>query len=226
MNVLIIDTETANSVACPLPYDIGYSIVNLETRKVLLERSFIVAEIFFDKELMEQAYFAEKIPQYFKEIKNGKRKVTSITKIRNTARNDMKIHKVKKIGAYNMGFDNRAVKNDVRYISGSFIRWFFPYGTELFCIWNMACSSILSTDEYVNFAIKNNLVSECGNIRTSAEAAYKFIKNNPNFLEEHTGLEDVKIETEILFAILDSKMEYEKKLSPACWRKVQDFAGR
>lgn len=223
MNVMVIDTETANCVECPLPYDVGYQIVNLETGEVLTEKSFVVAEIFFDKELMEQAYFADKIPQYWKEIKEGKRKVMGIFNVRKAIINDMKKFDVHKVGAYNMGFDKRATNNDIRYISGSFLRWFFPYGTEFFCIWNMACTSILDTKDFADFAVKNGFVSEHGNIQTSAEIAYRYITGKTDFEEAHTGLEDVKIEREILLAVLRSGMEYNENPYSACWRRVQHW---
>lgn len=222
MNVLVIDTETANSVEQPLPYDVGYAIVNTFTGEILVKRSYVVAEIFFDKELMKEAYFAEKIPQYWKDIKSKKRIVKSICNIRKIIREDMKKFKVVEVGAYNMGFDNRATKNDVRFITGSMIKWFFPYGTKFFCIWHMACTSFLNTLDYINFAIKNNFVSEVGNIQTSAECAYRYLTNNPTFEESHTGLEDVKIEIAILLKCLTTGDE-EMKSNPysACWRNVQ-----
>lgn len=221
MNVLVIDTETANSVEQPLPYDVGYAIVDTSTGEILVKRSFVVAEIFFDKELMKEAYFAEKIPQYWRDIKAKKRVIKPICKIRRFIRADMEEFNVKKVGAYNMGFDNRATRNDIRFISGSMVRWFFPYGTEFFCIWNMACTSILSTEEYVNFAIKNNFISESGNIQTGAEIVYKYITQNVDFVENHTGLEDVLIEIDIMMAVLKSKMEYHDRIYSACWRAVQ-----
>ena len=221
MNVLIIDTETANSVEQPMPYDVGYAIVDTETGEILTEKSFVVAEIFFDKELMAGAYFAEKIPQYWKDIKSKKRIVKSIFNIRKTIKADMEKYEVSRIGAYNMGFDNRATRNDIRYISGSLVKWFFPYNTEFFCIWNMACSSILNTENYIFFALEHGFVSEHNNIQTSAETAYRYLKNEINFEESHTGLEDVKIEIEIMLAVLRSGMEYSDKIYSACWQKVQ-----
>ena len=221
MNVLIIDTETANSVEQPLPYDVGYAIVNMETGEIYTEKSFVVAEIFFDDELMKGAYFADKIPQYWEDIKAKKRIVKSICSIRREIKKDMQTYSVSKVGAYNMGFDNRATKNDVRFISGSMVRWFFPFGTEFFCIWNMACTSILNTADYVRFALDNGFVSEHNNIQTSAEIAYRFLKNDINFLESHTGLEDVKIEIEIMLAVLRSNMEYSDRIYSACWQTVQ-----
>ena len=221
MNVLVIDTETANSVEQPLPYDVGYAIVNTETGEIYTEKSFVVAEIFFDDELMKGAYFADKIPQYWEDIKAKKRIVKSICNIRREIKKDMQTYSVSKVGAYNMGFDNRATKNDVRFISGSMVRWFFPFGTEFFCIWNMACTSILNTADYVRFALDNGFVSEHNNIQTSAENAYRFLKNNVDFSESHTGLEDVKIEIEIMLAVLRSNMKYSDRIYSACWQTVQ-----
>ena len=221
MNVLVIDTETANSVEQPLPYDVGYAIVNTETGEIYTEKSFVVAEIFFDDELMKGAYFADKIPQYWEDIKAKKRIVKSICNIRREIKKDMQTYSVSKVGAYNMGFDNRATKNDVRFISGSMVRWFFPFGTEFFCIWNMACTSILNTADYVRFALDNGFVSEHNNIQTSAENAYRFLKNDIDFSESHTGLEDVKIEIEIMLAVLRSNMEYSDRIYSACWQIVQ-----
>ena len=221
MNVLVIDTETANTIEQPMPYDVGYAIVDTESGEILTEKSFVVAEIFFDKELMSGAYFAEKIPQYWDDIKAGKRIAKSIFNIRKAIKADMEKYNVTKVGAYNMGFDNRATKNDIRYISSSLVKWFFPFKTEFFCIWNMACTSILNTENYVRFALGNGFVSPHNNIQTSAEIAYRYLTNQTDFVESHTGLEDVKIEIEIMLSALRSGLDYSDKINSACWQKVQ-----
>lgn len=221
MNVLVIDTETANSVEQPLPYDVGYAILDTKTGEIRIEKSFVVAEIFLDKELMKGAYYAEKVPHYWDDLKAGTRIMKTICNIRREIKADMEKYNVTKVGAYNMGFDNRATRNDVRYISGSMIKWFFPFGTEFFCIWNMACTSILNTENYVRFALENDFVSEHNNIQTSAEVAYRYITKETTFVESHTGLEDVRIEIEIMLAVLRSEMKYNDKIYSACWRTVQ-----
>lgn len=221
MNVLVIDTETTNDIKQPLPYDVGYAVVNIDTGDIIVKRSFVVAEIWFDKELMEQAYFAEKIPQYWKDIKENKRIIKGIWNIRKQIQKDMKENNVVKVGAYNMAFDKRATNNDVRYITGSLIRWFFPYDTEFFCIWSMACSSILHTKEFVEFAKNNNYISDKGNVRTNAEVCYKYITGKTDFAESHTGLEDVMIEVSIMLFIINSKMNFNSDINYGCWRWVQ-----
>lgn len=223
MNIMIADTETANSIEQPMPYDLGYRILDADTFETLVERSFVIYEIFMDAELMSSAYYAEKVPQYWKDIKNGKRRLVRINTARRIVAEDMKKYGVKSVGAYNMGFDKRAVKNDIRFITASALRWFFPYGTEYFCIWNMACTSILQTSEYIEFCLKNGLLSEKGNILTSAEAVYKYLIQDADFVESHTGLEDVAIETEIFRAVIESGLEYDKKVAANPWMKVKKF---
>lgn len=218
---LIIDTETANGLEQPLPYDVGYIIFDDETAEIMVERSYIVAEIFFDAELMNGAYYAEKIPQYWDDIKNGKRKIARISSIRRIIAADCKKYNIRLVGAYNMGFDRRAVKNDIRFCTGSALRWFFPYNIEYFDVWTMACTSILRTEDYIFWAMENGLVSAKGNIQTSAEAVYKYITKDNSFCESHTGLEDARIEKEIYMAIRNSSFAYDDSINGGCWQKVR-----
>jgi hypothetical protein len=218
---LVIDTETCNTIEQPLPYDIGYAICDRQGN-IYKENSFIVAEMFIDhKDLMKSAYFAEKIPHYWEDLKNGKRVMKSIFNIRKEILADMKEYNIRKVGAYNMGFDKRALNNVIRYCSHSFIRWFFPFGTEYFCIWNMACQTLLNTTSYVRFAMNNGLESEKGNLLTSAESCYKWLKNKLEFVESHTALEDVKIEIDIMAKCFSTHKKMDKKIYSACWRIPQ-----
>ena len=219
---LVIDTETANSVEEPLPYDIGYAICDRNGR-IYVERSFIVAEVFLDmQDVMKSAYYAEKIPKYWDDIKAGKRIVKSIYNIRKQIKEDMKAYGVKYVAAYNMNFDKRALNNLMRYASKSFVRWFFPYGTKHVCIWHMATQTLLNTRTYIDFAKRNGLVSEKDNILTSAESAYRFLTDNITFDESHTGLEDVKIEIEIMKKCFDTHKKMNKDINTSCWRIVQN----
>lgn len=218
---LVVDTETCNTIEQPMPYDIGYAICD-RYGNIAVERSFVVAEMFLDhKDLMKSAYYAEKLPQYWEDIKNGTREIKSIFNIRKQMIKDMREYKVRKVGAYNMGFDKRALNNIIRYCSKSFIRWFFPFGTEYFCIWHMACQVVMNTTSYVRFAQKNGFVSDKGNIQTSAENCFRFLTNEVDFIESHTGLEDVKIEVQILAECYRTHKKMDKKINSACWRLPQ-----
>ena len=218
---LVVDTETCNTVEQPLPYDIGYAICDRNGR-IYLERSFVVAETFLDmKDVMKTAYYAEKLPHYWEDIKNGTRQIKGFWNIRKQMFADMKEYKVKKVGAYNMAFDKRALNNLARYVTKSFIRWFFPFGTRFFCIWSMACQTLLNTTSYVRFAENNGLVSDKDNILTSAESCYKFITDSIDFSESHTGLEDVKIEIEIMAECYRTHKKLNSEINTHCWREPQ-----
>lgn len=219
--VAILDSETANGLLQPLFYDFGWVILDVITQEILCVRSFVCAEIFLDRELMASAYYAKKIPQYEADIASGKRTLARLSTIRRIFAEDVKNFGVTAIGAYNMSFDKRASNNTERLVTSSKYRWFFPYGLEYFCVWHMACSSILRSKRFIDWAIENECVSAHGNIQTSAEVVYRYLLKNTNFDEKHMGLDDALIETEIFFAVLNSRMKYETSVSPSCWRIPQ-----
>lgn len=219
--IIVLDTETANSVEQPLPYDVGWAVVDRDG-KHYENHSYVVAEIYLgQKDLMKSAYYAEKLPQYEKDLKKGKRELKSIWTIRKQLIADMKTHKTNKIGAYNMNFDKRALNNDIRYISKSWLRWFFPYDTEFICIWNIACQVLMARPSYIKFAEENGFISDAGNILTNAECCYRYITKDTNFKESHTGLEDVIIETAILAYCYRQHKKFDSKPYAGCWRTVQ-----
>lgn len=218
---LVIDTETCNTVEQPLPYDIGFAICD-RMGNIAEERSYVVAETFLDmKDTMKSAYFAEKIPQYWEDIKNGSREIKSIYKIRKEVKDLMNKYNVKKVGAYNMGFDKRALNNVMRYTTKSFCRWFFPFGTEFFCIWHLATQTLLQQKTFFKMAEKNGWFSEKGNLLTNAEVTYNYIKKMSDFKEEHKGLEDVRIEIEIMAHCFRQHKKMNTDINTSCWRLVQ-----
>ena len=69
---LVIDTETTNSLDNPICYDIGFAVIDKDG-KVYESHSYAIADIILDSELMNSAYYAEKIPSYWEEIREGKK---------------------------------------------------------------------------------------------------------------------------------------------------------
>ena len=203
---LVIDTET-----CPvdkdlqevLPsnmwtYDIGWAIVD-KRGKVYKTRSFVNADIFLaEKELMNSAYYADKIPMYWKQIKSGERVLTSWYAIKKTLRKDMAEYGVKEVYAHNMRFDYGTLNNTERWLTKSKYRYFFPYGTEICDTLKMARQVIGTMPTYRKFCQENGYLTKNGQLRFTAEILYRFISKDNTFVESHTGLEDVLIEKEIL----------------------------
>lgn len=201
MNYLVLDTETTNTIEEPIMYDIGWSIYD-KNKTLLKTVSFIVAETWNDKELLEQAYFANKLPQYEKDINEGKRVLASIKFIRYALNCDCKAYDVISISAHNLPFDYRSTTKSIRYLTKSDIRYFLPYGVELWCTLAMARDCFGNNRDYEYYCKSNGFCTKNGKPRFTAEVLYGYLTNNPGFEESHTGLEDTLIESTILFECL------------------------
>lgn len=197
MNLIVLDTETTNSIEEPLAYDIGWAVVT-EEGEVLKTESYAVAEIFLDKELMQVAYFAEKIPQYWDEIKNGERKLARLSTIFKSLYADTRAYGVKEIYAHNARFDDLSLKLTQRFISGSKYRYFLPYGVKMCDTLKMSREAFGKDPEYKAFCDENNYKTPRGQRRMTAEVIYRFISGQNDFEEVHKGIDDVLIEKEIL----------------------------
>ncbi|MBO5655317.1 MAG: hypothetical protein J6S32_04730, partial [Clostridia bacterium] len=105
---LVIDTETTNSIDDPFCYDVGFAVVD-STGKVYETHSYVVADIFLDNELMSSAYFADKIPQYWEDIKNGKRILRRFKTIKAILRDVVTQYGIRYVVAHNASFDYRSL---------------------------------------------------------------------------------------------------------------------
>ncbi len=222
-HAIVLDTETANSVSYPLPYDLGFKVVRLKDGEEMERFSLCIAEIYIEqKEMMKSAYYAHKLPQYEEELKKGERKIVRLYTAKKLIADIMEKYNTNIVYAYNMNFDRRALNNDQSFVTENRYKYFFPYNTDFRCIWHMACQVLLARPSYVRFALKNNFVSEKGNILTNAECCYRYITKNPQFKEEHKGIDDVDIETEILMACKRQHKKVNTEPYQACWRIVQN----
>lgn len=193
---IVVDTETTNSIDDPLCYDVGFAVVDI-FGNVYENYSFVVADIFLDKELMSYAYFADKIPQYWEDIKKGKRELKTFFNIKKAFADCVKRNNVKIILAHNARFDYRSLNLTQRYLTSSKYRYFFPWGITLVDTLQMSRIVLKNNTDYSNFCNENNYLTKNLCKRYTAEIIYRFISKNNNFIESHTGLEDVLIEKEI-----------------------------
>lgn len=203
MNYLMLDTETTNDIDCPLCYDVGFSVINDEG-KTLEKHSYVVADIFLDKDLMSVAYFKDKIPTYWEDIKAGKRMLRRFATVRAIVRDVMAQYDINTVIAHNMRFDYCSTNTTQRYLTCSKWRYFFPYGTKFVCTLKMARATFNKDEKYIAFCEENNFVTKHGKPQLTAEVIYRYLTNNVEFVESHTGLEDVEIETEIFFACVQA----------------------
>lgn len=76
----------------------------------------------------------------------------------------------------------------------------------LFDIWGMCCESLLNRDAYRKLCLELGMISASGDFfKTSAEASFRYLAEKYDFMEAHTALADVEIESYILSKILAKK---------------------
>lgn len=214
MKFIVFDTETTNSIDDPIVYDLGFAVVD-EDGKVYESYSFVVADIFLDKELMSVAYFADKREQYWKEIKQGKRQLRRFQTIKNIFYDVCKQHEIKIVVAHNARFDYRSLTLTQRWLTSSKYRFFFPYKVEFWDTLKMAREVMKNNEDYSEFCEINGYLTKNGQKQFTAEVLYRFLTDNTEFVEQHTGLEDVLIEKEILAYCL----KINPQIDGALWKR-------
>lgn len=208
---LLIDTETTGTICKPLVYDLGLQVID-KKGNVYYEDSLMIADYFIhNKELLDSCYFCTKIPTYWKEYKENKHKLVRFKTAHKIIHELIEKYNIKKMYAYNARFDYRALNNTIKELSNGFMTEFFPKNLEIHDIMKLAKQVLFTQKTFVKFAEKNNLYTPSGKrLSNTAETAKKYIDFNPYYVEEHTGLEDVKIEKEILVI---------------CWRQHKKMNG-
>lgn len=195
--VIVLDTETTNSLDDPIVYDCGFAVVDKEGN-IYEEHSFVVADVFLDEELMSSAYFIDKVADYWKEIKSGKRALKRFASIRKILADICRKYGIKEIYAHNAIFDYRSLTLTQRFLTSSKYRYFFPYGVKICDTLKMSREVFGKDEKYGEFCYENDFLTQRGCRRYTAEILFRFLSGRIDFEEAHTGLEDVKIEKEIM----------------------------
>lgn len=222
--VLVLDTETANTLTETIPekidengevinpektrldmsnvlvYDCGWAVT--DTKGGIYETaSFVNRDIFNDeRDLMRTAYYNWKIPRYVEDLRAGTRTMATTYEIRKAMLDTLEKYGIKEVAAHNARFDYNALNITQRYTTASKWRYWFPFDSvEIWDTMKMAQDVICQMPTYKEFCKKHGFVLPNGAPRKTAEILYRFISGDVNFQESHTGLEDVLIEAQIMF---------------------------
>lgn len=204
--LLFVDTETIGSLFMKesvMPFEIGIKVFDTESQKVVKEKSYLVRKFFNNKYIMFSTFSATKYPKYMERLDTDKR-------FKNASANDISKDITKIVERYNIKI---MVAHNGNFDKGALSRLFEEFGTEnpfenLDLLDTMELSKVITFSkdytEYciVNMQVKNSVnesafITNSGRVRTTAQAIYSFITNNPEYEEEHTALEDIDIEIEI-----------------------------
>lgn len=193
---LMVDTETFGSFTEPICYDIGLAVID-KSGKVYAKYSFVVLDTFLG--MMEQAktaYYADKFPQYHIDIKNGTRKLTQFSIIRQVVNTLLLKYNIHDVVAHNACFDCLSLNNTARVLG---YNSFFIHHVEWWDTLQMVADTIAKQKTYINWCKANNYMTKhyIPRPQMKAEVVYRYISGKYDFIESHTGLEDVMIEKEI-----------------------------
>lgn len=215
--ILVIDTETAGFFDKPRVYDFGFAVVDRDGI-VYEDGQYLVKETICNSELMNTAYYKDKLPLYREMVRTKITKIMPLAFIYDYINKLIKKYNIKIVAAYNAQFDISALNKTIADYSNDFIKTFFPEDIKIYCIWNMACQVIFSSRNFQKKAIVEGWLTEKKNFKTSAEIAYRYLTGDKDFIEAHTALEDVKIEVQIMTKCFLKHIKLDKKPRAFCWK--------
>ena len=211
----IIDTETTNTTDQPILYNIAMMIID-NCGQVYDSLNFIIEDVFFGMaDLMKSAYYADKIPQYMEQIERGEIEVVTMAQAVLRIREMLTAYGVKVWMAHNARFDDNAMKTTERYLTKSKYRYLMPYGMTAWDTMKMAQDVIATKASYRKFCEDNGFMTKHKTPRpqVKAETIFRYITNDPEFIEEHKAYEDIDIERQI-FAYC---VKQHKKMRRELW---------
>jgi hypothetical protein len=195
--ILVLDTETI-SLNKPFIYDLGYTIADTNGN-IIKKKSYIISQVWNNKELFATGYYANKKPLYYARLKSGYSKKVCWGNAMRYLANDIKKYGITEIYAYNSKFDSRALN--------FMCAWYKVVnglgGMEILDIMDYI-QPITNTQDYTDFCQDNGFMTaqKKPQPQKKAETLYRYLTNNVDYEEEHTGLEDSLIELEILMTAL------------------------
>ena len=196
-----LDTETFGGAANPK--GIYHLAGRIHDRKghIYATFNYLVCEFF---EEIEGAFYGKKnFERYAEMIADGSITMVATEDEAVAAVNALcDFYNVDYMMAYNSGFDFGRTKCHELIEEREFIDLYL-----------MALQTITHVKKYATFCRENGLCSKSGrSVATSAESVYAYITNNAKYEEEHTALEDSKIEMEIFLACLKTHKRFTKNL--------------
>jgi hypothetical protein len=204
---LFMDSETAETnvvngqldVSNGQVYDLGLMVID-ENGKVYDQISMVNEDVFFGMpESMQNAYYADKIPQYLEDMRMGKRKIVNSWQMYKIFKEMLQKYDISAVVAHNAFFDVNVLNSTMRYQTKSCKRWFVPWGYTIIDTLKLARNTFGKDPDYIEWCKANDYMTkhEVPRPRLTAEILYRYITGNNDYVESHTGLEDVTIEKEI-----------------------------
>lgn len=194
-----LDTETFGGAANPKGIYHLAGIIHDRKGKILAVFNYLISEHY--EEINKDEYAKKNFHKYLEMINDGIITMIATEKEAVKAVNELcNFYNVKYMMAYNSSFDFCKTMCKEFIIEREFID-----------IYLMALQTITHIKRYAKFCRTYNLIAKSGkSVSTSAESVYAYITNNAEYSEEHTAMEDSKIEMEIFLACLKCHKKFTK----------------
>jgi len=192
--VLVLDTETTG-LDKPFCYDCSWVIMRKSDGQLMDFQANIVEQIWHNLPLFESAYYKEKRQKYVLMMRRKDAMMDKWGYIMRKLKQDMRKYDIDEVYAYNADFDDKVIAYNCDWFKCN-----NPLETVgVYDIWGYASEFITKTTEYRDFCETHGCFTDTGNYKASAEVVYQFLQSNPDFVEDHMGLFDSRIEAAILY---------------------------
>lgn len=191
-----LDTETYGGAQSPKGiYHLG-GVIHDRQGAVVGCFNYVIAEHFDQIQLDD--YAKKNADNYLEMLVDGnatligteQQAIDSVTKL-------LDFYGVNTVMAFNSGFDFEKTKCKELVEGRNFID-----------LWLMALETICQKESFKEFCGQSNRKTANGNCKTNAETIYAYLRNDPQYKEEHTALEDSLIELEIFKACIKMHKRY------------------
>lgn len=205
MNIMVFDTETTN-LEKPFCYNIGYIIMDTESREVRAEREFVVEQVWHNPMLFTTAYYANKRELYINRMRAKKIRLEKFGYITQQMYRDIKDFEISHAYAYNSSFDVRVFEYNCEWF-----KCINPFDTvQIHDIRGYVHKKIAWNEDFQKFCDEHKEYTESGNYSTTAETVFRYLTGDMEFNEEHTALADSDIELAILCECIERGCEWNE----------------
>lgn len=194
-----LDTETFGGASNPKGIYHLAGIIHDRQGNIFATFNYLIAEHY--EEIEKDSYAKKNFHKYVAMIKEGivtmiateKEAVNAVDALCN-------FYNVRYMMAYNTGFD--FCKTECKMLIEN---------REFIDIYLMTVQTITHIKKYAKFCREHNFRSASGkSVATSAESVFAYLTGNTEYKEEHTALEDSKIEMQIFLACVATHKKYTK----------------